>query len=127
MRWVDMTKLCLLIAILGKKGDKIMAKMVDIEALKPILANILTEDNEASTIEAIMGITQDYDEDATQARIDDAVAQAKAEAEKDYASKLHDMFFGGTKVELKDEVIIDDSTTDIEDIKGVKEVEDIFS
>lgn len=104
-----------------------MAKMVDIEALKPILANILTEDNEASTIEAIMGITQDYDEDATQARIDEAVTKAKAEAEKDYASKLHDMFFGGTKVELKDEVIIDDSTTDIEDIKGVKEVEDIFS
>ena len=104
-----------------------MAKMVDIEALKPILANILTEDNEASTIEAIMGITQDYDEDATQARIDDAVAQAKAEAEKDYASKLHDMFFGSAKVELKDEVIIDDSTTDIKDIDGVIEVEDIFS
>lgn len=104
-----------------------MAKMVDIEALKPILAGILTEDNEASTIEAIMGITQDYDEDATQARIDDAVAQAKAEAEKDYASKLHDMFFGNAKAELKDEVIVDDSTTDIEDINGVKEVEDIFS
>lgn len=104
-----------------------MAKMVDIEALKPILATILTEDNEASTIEAIMGITQDYDEDATQARIDDAVAQAKAEAEKDYASKLHDMFFGGAKTELKDEVIVDDSTTDIEDISGVREVEDIFS
>lgn len=104
-----------------------MAKMVDIEALKPILANILTEDNEASTIEGIMGIAQDYDEDATQARIDEAVAQAKAEAEKDYASKLHDMFFGGAKAEPESEVIEDDSTTDIEDIDGVKEVEDIFS
>ncbi len=101
-----------------------MAKVVDIEKLKPILAGILTEENEAGVIEGIMGVAEDYDEDAINARINEAVEAAKAEAEKDYGAKLHDMFFGGAKAD--DTVVEDDTKVDEEISTGAVEVEDIF-
>lgn len=105
-----------------QKGDY-MAKVVDIEKLKPLLKNVLTEENEAEFIESIMKITEDYDDEAVNARIEEASKSAREEASKEYATKLHDMFFGGAKEEDNKKVIEDDSNVDDMD-KPV--VEDIF-
>lgn len=102
-----------------------MAKMVDIEKLKPLLNGILTEENEPSFIEGVMGIAVDYDEKAVQGRIDEAVNAAKAEAKADYSKKLHDMFFGGA-TEDKAEESIDDTKTDPELSNDDIQVEPIF-
>lgn len=101
-----------------------MAKVVDVEKLKPILADILNEENETGVIEGIMAVAEDYDEEAINARISDAVEAAKAEAEKSYGAKLHDMFFGGAKAE--DTVVEDDTNVDEEISSGAVEVKDIF-
>ena len=106
-----------------------MAKMVDIEKLKPLLADVLNEDNEAGFIEGVMAIAEDYDEDAIQARIDEAVEATKAEEAKNYSAKLHDMFFGGsTENKVEDVVEVEDDTkTDPELNDGEQpKVEDIF-
>lgn len=103
-----------------------MAKVVDIEKLKPLLAGILNEENEAGFIEGVMGIAEDYDEEAVNARIEEAVTAAKADAAKEYNTKLHDMFFGGSKAEEVVEVAEDDTKTDPEIDGGTVEVEDIF-
>lgn len=106
-----------------------MAKMVDIEKLKPLLADVLTDENEAGFIEGVMAIAEDYDEDAIQARIDEAVEATKAEEAKNYSAKLHDMFFGGsTENKVEDVVEVEDDTkTDPELNDGEQpKVEDIF-
>lgn len=102
-----------------------MAKVVDIEKLKPLLKGVLTEENEATFIEGLLGIAEDYDEAAINSRIDEAVASAKAEEQKAYSAKLHDMFFGNAKPEGTGESI-DDSKTDPEINGGTQEVADIF-
>lgn len=101
-----------------------MPRMIDVDLLKPILDGVLTEENEASVIEGIMGASVDYDEEAVNTRINEAVEAAKAEAQKEYGAKLHDMFFGGAKAE--ETVIEDDTKTDPEIDAGAVEVEDIF-
>lgn len=101
-----------------------MAKMVDIDKLKPILEPLLTGDDSAKTIEDIMGIAEDYDEASVQKRIDDAVAAAKDEEAKSYSQRLHDMFFKGTDQNKGGNA--EDQHTDPE-IQGQREVEDIFS
>lgn len=103
-----------------------MAKMVNVDSLKTILADVLTEDNSTSVIEGIMAVAEDYDEEAEAARISAAVEAAKAEAAKEYAAKLHNMFFNGPEEGASESV--DDTEVDLADIEGTKEeVEDIFS
>lgn len=100
-----------------------MAKMVDIEKLKPLLKPILTEENSTATIEGIMAIAEDYDDEAVKKRTEEAVNSAREEANKEYAQKLHDMFFNGTSTEGH----VDDSNTDPEIHDNHREVEDIFT
>ena len=102
-----------------------MAKVVDIEKLKPLLQNILTEENEASFIEGVMGIAEDFDDEAVNARVEEAAKSAREEADKEYAAKLHDMFFGGKNEECEKQSAVDDSNVD--DINSVEPVEDIFT
>lgn len=71
-----------------------MAKMVDIEKLKPLLSGVLNEENETSFLEGLMAEAVDYDESSVQGRIDEAVSVARAEEKANYSKKLHDMFFG---------------------------------
>ncbi len=101
-----------------------MAKMVDIEKLKPLLQPLLNEENEAATIEGILGIAEDFDEEAINKRQEDAVTAAREEAKKEYADKLHEMFFGGVSTERGQ---VDDSKTDPEIQSNHREVEDIFT
>ncbi len=106
-----------------------MSKVVDIEKLKPILEPLLTEETSVSTIESIMGIAEDYDDASIQNRIDEAVKAAKEEESKSYSQKLHDMFFKGASADqggAHGEGNSADQQTDPE-IKGKREVEDIFS
>lgn len=102
-----------------------MAKVVDIEKLKPLLQNILTEENEASFIEGVMGIAEDFDDEAVNARVEEAAKTAREEADKEYAAKLHDMFFGGKNEEGQKQPAVDDSNVD--DINSTEPVEDIFT
>ncbi len=100
-----------------------MTKMVNIDKLKPILEPVLTEENSTATIEGIMAIAEDYDDEAVKKRTEEAVKTAREEANKEYSQKLHDMFFKGVSTEGQ----VDDSNTDPE-IKNVhREVEDIFT
>ena len=101
-----------------------MAKVVDIEKLKPLLQNILTEENEASFIEGVMGIAEDFDEEAVNTRVEEAAKTAREEANKEYAEKLHDMFFGGKNEEGEKQPAVDDSNVD--DLTKTEPVEDIF-
>lgn len=100
-----------------------MAKMVDIDKLKPILEPVLTKENSTATIEGIMAIAEDYDDEAIKKRTEEAVKTAREEADKEYAQKLHDMFFKGTSTEGH----VDDSNTDPEINNNHREVEDIFT
>lgn len=102
-----------------------MAKVVDIEKLKPLLQNILTAENEASFIEGVMGIAEDFDDAAVNARVEEAAKTAREEADKEYAAKLHDMFFGGKNEEGEKQPAVDDSNVD--DINNTEPVEDIFT
>ena len=90
-----------------------MAKMIDIEKLKPLLNGVLTEENETSFLEGVIAESVDYDDKAVQSRIDSEVEKARAEAKADYSKKLHDMFFGtGESNDSKDTP--DDTKTDPE-------------
>ena len=90
-----------------------MAKMINIEDLKPLLSGVLSEENETAFLEGLMEKTVDYDEEAIQGRIDEAVNTARGEAQAEYSKKLHDMFFGdGDKVA---EVATDDNVTNPEE------------
>lgn len=105
-----------------------MAKMVDIEKLKPLLEPLLTEENSASTIEGILAIAQDYDEEGEKLRTEEAVKAAKDEAAKEYNQRLHDMFFKGAS-DGKDQGKADaDQHTDPEvNTTKVVEEEEIFT
>ena len=103
-----------------------MAKMVDVEQLKPLLEGVLTEDNQDAVIEGIMAITQDYDDEAMQARIDEAVSTAKTDSAKEYSAKLHDMFFGKA-ADADTGVIEDDTKVDETMLNEKKDVPDIFN
>lgn len=71
-----------------------MAKMIDIEALKPLLKDFIPDDN-TTVIEGIMAASVDTDDAAIQSKIDEAVESAKKEAANNYAKQLHDTFFNG--------------------------------
>ena len=104
-----------------------MAKMVDIEQLKPMLNGIIKEDSEASFIEGLMGIAVDYDESAVEGRINEAVEAVRAEEKANYAAKLHDMFFGGGESgEGVAEAPVDDTKTDPEVTGQDIEISDLF-
>lgn len=75
-----------------------MAKMIDIEVLKPLIKDLIPEDN-TEIIEGIMSASVDSDDDNVQSKIDEAVATAQKEAQDNYAKQLHDMFFNGVKPE----------------------------
>lgn len=77
-----------------------MAKMIDVEVLKEALKDVIPVD-EAGTkaLETIMEKSVDYDEEAVNARITEAETKAKAEAQAEYAQKLHDTFFAPAKAE----------------------------
>lgn len=104
-----------------------MAKMVDIEQLKPMLNGVIKEDSEASFIEGLMGIAVDYDESAVEGRINEAVEAVRAEEKANYSQKLHDMFFGGGESgeKVADEPV-DDTKTDPEVTGQDIEISDIF-
>lgn len=99
-----------------------MAKVISVDNLKPLLADVLTEENEASFIEGVMSASVDYDEEAINSRISEAADLAREEARLEYQTKLHDMFFGTQKE--ADEVVEDDSN--IDEVVAPREVEDIF-
>ena len=103
-----------------------MAKMVDIEKLKPLLQPILTEENSTATIEGILAIAEDYDDEAVKKRTEEAVNSAKEEAKKEYSQKLHDMFFNGTSTEKG---AVDDSNTDpeINNSSHTGDIEELFT
>lgn len=104
-----------------------MAKMVDIEQLKPLLNGIIKEESEATFLEGLMGIAVDYDEDAVNTRINDAVEAVRAEEQANYSKKLHDMFFGGGESgEQVVEDAVDDTKTDPEVTGQDVEISDIF-
>lgn len=103
-----------------------MAKMVDIEKLKPLLNGVLTEENEGAFIEGVMGISVDYDEDAVNERINSAVEAVRAEEKANYSKRLHDMFFGGGESGEETHENIDDTKTDPEVSGQTVEVKDIF-
>lgn len=75
-----------------------MAKMIDIEALKPLIKELIPNDD-TKVIEGIMAACVDTDETAIQSKIDEAVTAAKTEAQNSYAKQLHEMFFNGVKPE----------------------------
>lgn len=105
-----------------------MAKMVDIEKLKPLLEPILTKENSAATIEGIMGIAVDYDDNAEKERTEAAVKAAKEEAAKEYSQKIHDMFFKGVSDDKSQGQSDADQNTDPEINNSThREVEDIFT
>lgn len=99
-----------------------MAKVISVDNLKPLLADVLTEENEASFIEGVMSASVDYDEEAINSRISEAADLAREEARLEYQAKLHDMFFGTQKE--ADDVVEDDSN--IDEVVAPREVEDIF-
>lgn len=99
-----------------------MAKVISVDNLKPLLADVLTEENEASFIEGVMSASVDYDEEAINSRISEAADLAREEARLEYQAKLHDMFFGTQKE--TDDVVEDDSN--IDEVVAPREVEDIF-
>ncbi|MBO5675750.1 MAG: hypothetical protein J6S07_05430 [Bacteroidaceae bacterium] len=104
-----------------------MAKMVDIEKLKPLLKGAISEENETTFLEGLMGITVDYDESAVEGRIAEATKTARAEAQAEYSKKLHDMFFNGADSSNNDDTV-DDTNTDPEIAHDSKpEVADIFT
>lgn len=103
-----------------------MAKMVDIEKLKPLLNGILSEDNEPAFIEGLMGVAVDYDESAVEGRINEAVEAVRAEEKANYSKKLHDMFFGGGEAGTDVEKPVDDTKTDPEVTGQDIEISDIF-
>ena len=84
-----------------------MAKVIDIEALKPLIKDLIPEDN-TTVIEGIMAASVDTDEAAIQTKIDEAVATAQKEAADNYAKQLHDMFFNGIKPESMDNTVTGD-------------------
>lgn len=91
-----------------------MAKMVDIEALKPLLKDFIPDDD-TSVIEGIMAASVDTDDAAIQAKIDEAVESAKKESASNYVKQLHDMFFNGIKPE------VEENTTTGDPLKGTDE------
>lgn len=100
-----------------------MAKVISIDNLKPLLKDVLTEENEAKIIEGIMAASEDYDEEAINTRIEEASKAARDEASKEYATKLHDMFFGGEPKDGEKNEVQDDSNVDD---MNAQQVEDIF-
>ena len=84
-----------------------MAKVIDIEALKPLIKDLIPEDN-TTVIEGIMAACVDTDDSAVQSKIDEAVATAQKEAADTYAKQLHDMFFNGIKPEGVDNTVTGD-------------------
>lgn len=102
-----------------------MAKVINIEDLKPILAAVLTEENSTGVIEGVMEKAVDYDEDAIQGRIDEAVNAAKEEAKAEYSKKVHDMFFGKADEKVIEDAP-DDSKIDPEISDNDVQVSDIF-
>ena len=84
-----------------------MAKVIDVEALKPLLKDFIPSDN-TSVIEGIMAASVDTDDTAVQSKIDEAVAAAQKEAADNYAKQLHDMFFNGIKPENVDNTVTGD-------------------
>lgn len=91
-----------------------MAKMIDIEALKPLLKDFIPDDN-TSVIEGIMAASVDNDDAAIQSKIDEAVESAKKESADNYVKQLHDMFFNGIKPN------VEESTTTGDPLKGTTE------
>ena len=88
-----------------------MAKMVNLDKLKPLIEPLLNDDNSTATLEGIMAIAEDFDEEAINKRTEEAVNSAKEEAKKEYSQKLHEMFFGGVSTP---EGQVDDQNTDPE-------------
>ena len=84
-----------------------MAKVIDIEALKPLIKDLIPEDN-TTVIEGIMAACVDTDDAAVQSKIDEAVANAQKEAADTYAKQLHDMFFNDIKPEGMDNTVTGD-------------------
>lgn len=101
-----------------------MAKMIDIEKLKPLLNGVLTEENEGAFIEGVMESSIDYDEEAIQSRIDEAANNARIEAQAEYSQKLHNMFFGNKEENI--EKPIDDTKVDPEVSTNDNAIPDIW-
>ena len=97
-------------------------KVIDIEKLKPLLSSVLTDENETSFIEGVLEVSEEYDEEAINSRIEEAANIAREEARAEYASKLHDMFFG---TQEETETIVEDDSN-VDDVVEKREVEDIF-
>ena len=91
-----------------------MAKMVDIEALKPLLKELIPDDD-TSVIEGIMAASVDTDDAAIQLKIDEAVETAKKESADNYVKQLHEMFFNGVKPN------VEENTTTGDPLKGTDE------
>lgn len=102
-----------------------MAKVISIDDLKPILAEVLTEENSTGVIEGVMAKAVDYDEDSIQGRIDEAVNAARDEAKAEYSKKVHDMFFGSAEEKVIEDAP-DDSKIDPEIADNDVQVSDIF-
>ena len=82
-----------------------MAKMIDVEVLKPLLKDFIPDDN-TSVIEGIVAASVDTDDGAIQLKIEEAVESAKKDAESNYAKQIHDMFFNGIKPNEPDNTTI---------------------
>lgn len=78
-----------------------MSKMIDIEALKPLLKDFIPDDD-TTVIEGIMAASVDTDDAAVQSKIDEAVESAKKESASNYVKQLHDMFFNGIKPDVEE-------------------------
>lgn len=71
-----------------------MSKVIKVDVLKEVLKDIIPVDEKGTAaLEAIMEHSEDFDEDAINARITEASEKAKAEASSEYAKKVHEMFF----------------------------------
>lgn len=98
-----------------------MARMIDIEALKPLIQPLIPE-GDVAVIEGIMGASVDYDEEAEKQRTETAVNEAKEAARKEYADKVREMFFGKA---THNEGAQDDTAAGAPE--GTPEVPDIFT
>ena len=98
-----------------------MSKMIDIEALKPLLKEFIPDDN-TSVIEGIMAASVDTDEAVVQLKIDEAVETAKKEAASIYAKQLHDTFFNGINPELAENTTTGDPLNGITERKTAPDI-----
>lgn len=98
-----------------------MSKVIDVEALKPLLKDFIPADN-TSVIEGIMAASVDTDDTAVQSKIDEAVAAAQKEAADNYAKQLHDMFFNGIKPENVDNTVTGDPLKGAEEPKAAPNI-----